>query len=205
MIFLVFSYDFSYSLNCVETAIHKLKTSPLFDAFNTAHTTIANTPPTYEEIIRQATAELENEQARDILKIKKMKTAKQHQFSSLHQPIKSSRQGVIKGSYQRKAAPEHLSQQLQKLCRGYLERRKVKKMKHMTVHLNKVATLSLIIQRYSRSKLAQKHVRRIHSAVDKALEGLLENERELLGTLSAKDREVLADLLSKLVTEFDEN
>ena len=42
-------------------------------------------------------------------------------------------------------------------------------------------------------------------AVDKALEGLLENERELLGTLSAKDREVLADLLSKLVTEFDEN
>jgi len=157
------AYDFSYSHNCVETAIHKLKTSPLFDAFNTAHTTIANTPPTYEEIIRQATAELENEQARDILKIKNMKTAKQHQFSSLHQPIKSSRQGVIKGSYQRKAAPEKLSQQLQKLCRGCLERRKVKKMKHMTVHLNKVATLSLIIQRYSRSKLAQKHVRRIHN------------------------------------------
>lgn len=42
-------------------------------------------------------------------------------------------------------------------------------------------------------------------AVDAALEGLLENERELLGTLSAKDRELLADLLSKLVTEFDEN
>ena len=42
-------------------------------------------------------------------------------------------------------------------------------------------------------------------AVDAALEGLLENERELLGTLSAKDREQLADLLSKLVTEFDEN
>ena len=42
-------------------------------------------------------------------------------------------------------------------------------------------------------------------AVDSALEGLLENERELLGTLSAKDRELLADLLSKLVTEFDEN
>ncbi len=43
------------------------------------------------------------------------------------------------------------------------------------------------------------------SAVDAALEGLLENERELLGTLTAKDRELLADLLSKLVTEFDEN
>jgi len=42
-------------------------------------------------------------------------------------------------------------------------------------------------------------------AVDAALEGLLENERELLGTLNAKDRELLADLLSKLVTEFDEN
>jgi len=41
-------------------------------------------------------------------------------------------------------------------------------------------------------------------AVDSALEGLLENERELLGTLSAKDRETLADLLSKLVTEFDQ-
>ena len=42
-------------------------------------------------------------------------------------------------------------------------------------------------------------------AVDAALEGLLENERELLGTLTAKDCELLADLLSKLVTEFDEN
>ena len=42
-------------------------------------------------------------------------------------------------------------------------------------------------------------------AVDAALEGLLENERKLLGTLTAKDREQLADLLSKLVTEFDEN
>jgi DNA-binding MarR family transcriptional regulator len=42
-------------------------------------------------------------------------------------------------------------------------------------------------------------------AVDAALEGLLENERELLGTLTAKDRELLADLLSKLVAEFDEN
>jgi DNA-binding MarR family transcriptional regulator len=42
-------------------------------------------------------------------------------------------------------------------------------------------------------------------AVDAALEDLLENERELLGTLTAKDRELLADLLSKLVTEFDEN
>ncbi|ASY11524.1 MarR family transcriptional regulator [Candidatus Planktophila dulcis] len=42
-------------------------------------------------------------------------------------------------------------------------------------------------------------------AVDAALEGLLQNERELLGTLTAKDRELLADLLSKLVTEFEEN
>jgi DNA-binding MarR family transcriptional regulator len=42
-------------------------------------------------------------------------------------------------------------------------------------------------------------------AVDSALEGLLENERELLSTLTVKDRELLADLLSKLVTEFDEN
>jgi len=42
-------------------------------------------------------------------------------------------------------------------------------------------------------------------AVDNALEDLLENEHELLGTLTTKDRETLADLLSKLVTEFDEN
>jgi DNA-binding MarR family transcriptional regulator len=42
-------------------------------------------------------------------------------------------------------------------------------------------------------------------AVDSALEDLLENERELLGTLSASDRQTLAELLSKLVTEFDEN
>jgi len=42
-------------------------------------------------------------------------------------------------------------------------------------------------------------------AVDNALEDLLENERELLGTLTTKDCETLADLLSKLVTEFDEN
>jgi len=42
-------------------------------------------------------------------------------------------------------------------------------------------------------------------AVDAALESLLENERELLGSMTAKDRELLADLLSKLVTEFDEN
>ena len=41
-------------------------------------------------------------------------------------------------------------------------------------------------------------------AVDKALEGLLENERELLSTLTSKDRDVLSELLSKLVTEFDE-
>ncbi len=42
-------------------------------------------------------------------------------------------------------------------------------------------------------------------AVDSAMEDLLENERELLQNLSTKDREVLADLLSKLVTEFDES
>ena len=42
-------------------------------------------------------------------------------------------------------------------------------------------------------------------AVDNALEDLLEYELELLGTLTTKDRETLADLLSKLVTEFDEN
>ena len=42
-------------------------------------------------------------------------------------------------------------------------------------------------------------------AVDSALEDLLENERELLATLSASDRQTLAGLLSKLVTEFDEN
>ena len=42
-------------------------------------------------------------------------------------------------------------------------------------------------------------------AVDSAMEDLLENERELLQNLSAKDREVLADLLSKLVTKFDES
>ena len=42
-------------------------------------------------------------------------------------------------------------------------------------------------------------------AVDSAMEDLLENERELLQNLSVKDREVLADLLSKLVTEFDES
>ena len=41
-------------------------------------------------------------------------------------------------------------------------------------------------------------------AVDSAMEDLLENERELLQNLTAKDREVLSDLLSKLVTEFDE-
>jgi len=42
-------------------------------------------------------------------------------------------------------------------------------------------------------------------AVDSALEDLLENERELLGTLTASDRQTLAGLLSKLVTQFDEN
>lgn len=42
-------------------------------------------------------------------------------------------------------------------------------------------------------------------AVDSALVDLLENERELLQMLSAKDREILAELLSKLVMELDEN
>ena len=42
-------------------------------------------------------------------------------------------------------------------------------------------------------------------AVDSAMEDLLENERELLQNLSVKEREVLAGLLSKLVTEFDES
>jgi DNA-binding MarR family transcriptional regulator len=42
-------------------------------------------------------------------------------------------------------------------------------------------------------------------AVDAAMEDLLENERELLKDLSAKDREQLAALLSTLVTEFDSN
>jgi DNA-binding MarR family transcriptional regulator len=41
-------------------------------------------------------------------------------------------------------------------------------------------------------------------AVDSAMEDLLENERKLLQNLTVKDREVLSDLLSKLVTEFDE-
>ena len=42
-------------------------------------------------------------------------------------------------------------------------------------------------------------------AVDAAMEDLLESERELLATLSVKDREQLAELLSRLVTEFDES
>ena len=42
-------------------------------------------------------------------------------------------------------------------------------------------------------------------AVDAAMEDLLESERELLSTLSVKDREQLAELLSRLVTEFDES
>ena len=42
-------------------------------------------------------------------------------------------------------------------------------------------------------------------AVDSALEDLLENERKLLKALTAKDRDTLAELLSTLVTEFDEN
>jgi DNA-binding MarR family transcriptional regulator len=41
-------------------------------------------------------------------------------------------------------------------------------------------------------------------AVDSAMEDLLDNERELLQNLTIKEREILSDLLSKLVTEFDE-
>ena len=78
----------------------------------------------------------------------------------------------------------------------------------MTNRLDRLEELQLIIReqdpddgRGSLVTLTKSGVR----AVDAALEGLLENERELLGTLTAKDRELLADLLSKLVTEFDEN
>ena len=42
-------------------------------------------------------------------------------------------------------------------------------------------------------------------AVDAAMEDLLDRERALLLNLTRADREILADLLSKLVTEFDEN
>jgi DNA-binding MarR family transcriptional regulator len=42
-------------------------------------------------------------------------------------------------------------------------------------------------------------------AVDSALEDLLDNERKLLKALTAKDRDAMAELLSTLVTEFDEN
>jgi DNA-binding MarR family transcriptional regulator len=42
-------------------------------------------------------------------------------------------------------------------------------------------------------------------AVDSALEDLLDNERKLLKALTAKDRDTWAELLSTLVTEFDEN
>ena len=42
-------------------------------------------------------------------------------------------------------------------------------------------------------------------AVDSALEDLLENERKLLKALTLKDRDTLAELLSTLVIEFDEN
>jgi len=42
-------------------------------------------------------------------------------------------------------------------------------------------------------------------AVDSALEDLLDNERKLLKALTAKDRDAMAELLSTLVAEFDEN
>ena len=43
------------------------------------------------------------------------------------------------------------------------------------------------------------------NAVDTAMEGLLENERVLLHNLTDVERDMLADLLSKLVTKFDES
>jgi DNA-binding MarR family transcriptional regulator len=43
------------------------------------------------------------------------------------------------------------------------------------------------------------------NAVDTAMEGLLKNERVLLHNLTDVEREMLADLLSKLVTKFDES
>ena len=78
----------------------------------------------------------------------------------------------------------------------------------MTNRLDRLEELQLITREQDpddgRGSLVTLTKSGVH-AVDAALESLLENERELLGTLTAKDRELLADLLSKLVTEFDEN
>jgi len=78
----------------------------------------------------------------------------------------------------------------------------------MTNRLDRLEELKLITREQDpddgRGSLVTLTKSGIH-AVDAALEGLLENERELLQTLSIKDRETLAELLSKLVTEFDEN
>ena len=78
----------------------------------------------------------------------------------------------------------------------------------MTNRLDRLEELQLITREQDpddgRGSLVTLTKSGVH-AVDAALESLLENERELLGTLTAKYRELLADLLSKLVTEFDEN
>ena len=42
-------------------------------------------------------------------------------------------------------------------------------------------------------------------AVDKALEGLLEQERELLNGLTADERKSLADLLSSLAVRLEQS
>jgi DNA-binding MarR family transcriptional regulator len=42
-------------------------------------------------------------------------------------------------------------------------------------------------------------------AVDKALEGLLEHERELLNGITREERNTLAELLSKLAAQLEEN
>jgi len=42
-------------------------------------------------------------------------------------------------------------------------------------------------------------------AVDKALEGLLEHERELLNGLTREERNALAELLSTLAAHLEEN
>jgi len=78
----------------------------------------------------------------------------------------------------------------------------------MTNRLNRLEELDLITReqdpddgRGSLVTLTKAGVR----AVDSALEDLLDNERKLLKALTAKDRDTLAELLSTLVTEFDEN
>jgi hypothetical protein len=161
----------SYSHEHVETAIHKSKTSPWLDDFNAFRTPTAGTPPTYDEIIRQATAELESEQARDIMRIRNMRIRKEHQMPSMHRHENFSRHGPIMDTYQRQAVLQQLSCQVQKLSRGYLERRKDSTMETMMDHFNTKVTLSIITQRYSRSKLALKHAKRIKEKIRITLSG----------------------------------